>query len=120
VRRHYKNFLAAIDSRGRPVSDIEEGYITATSCILANIACDLGRTLTWDPDAARVVGDDEANRLLRSPYRSPWIHPDSRCLAGVCETREKTPCAPDSAKSACVLCNPAQERRYWPAAAVLS
>ncbi len=80
VRRHYKNFLAAIDSRGRPVSDIEEGYITATSCILANIACDLGRTLTWDPDAARVVGDDEANRLLRSPYRSPWIHPDPKTV----------------------------------------
>jgi len=80
MRRHYRNFLAAVDSRSKPVSDIEQGYITATSCILANLACDLGRTLTWDPDAGRVVGDDEANRLLRSPYRSPWIHPDPKTV----------------------------------------
>ncbi len=78
VRQHWKNFLAAVDSRGRPVSDIEEGYITATSCILANIACKLGRTLVWDPEKGRVVDDDEANGLLRRPYRKPWVHPDPR------------------------------------------
>lgn len=78
VRQHWKNFLAAVDSRGRPVSDIEQGYITATSCILANIACDLGRTLQWDPQKGRVVDDAEANRLLRRPYRQPWVHPDPR------------------------------------------
>jgi len=76
MRVHWKNFLAAAESRGRPVSDIEEGYITATSCILANIACKLGRTLIWDPEKGQVVGDDEANGLLRRPYRRPWVHPD--------------------------------------------
>jgi predicted dehydrogenase len=80
MRRHWKNFLAAIDSRSKPVSDIEQGYITATACILANISCELGRSLTWDPRAGRVVGDDEANRLLRSPYRSPWVHPDPKTV----------------------------------------
>jgi predicted dehydrogenase len=76
MRRHWKNFLAAVDSRGKPVSNIEEGYITAASCILANIACELNRTLIWDSIKGRVVGDDEANRLLRRTYRSPWVHPD--------------------------------------------
>jgi len=80
VRQHWKNFLAAVDSRGRPVSDIEEGYITATSCILANIACKLGRSLAWDPEKGRVVDDDEANSLLRRPYRRPWIHPDPKTV----------------------------------------
>ncbi len=75
VRYHMKNFLAAIDSRGRPVSDIEEGYISAASCILANNALKLGRTLRWDPQAREVVGDDEANKLLARPYRGPWIRP---------------------------------------------
>jgi len=80
IRRHWKNFLPAIESRGRPVSDIEQGYITATACILANIACELGRTLTWDPDKGRVVDDDEASRLLRRPYRRPWVHPDPKSV----------------------------------------
>ena len=69
-------FLGAIETRSKPVSDIEQGYITATACILANMACKLGRTLVWDPDKGQVVGDAEANRLLRRPYRSPWKHPE--------------------------------------------
>jgi len=80
MRRHWRNFLDMVDARGRPVSDIEEGYITASSCILANMACKLGRTLTWDPDKGQVVGDDEANRLLARPYRTPWVHPDPKSV----------------------------------------
>jgi hypothetical protein len=76
IRGHWKNFLEMIEMRGRPVSDIEQGYITAASCILANIACKLGRTLVWDPEKGRVVDDDEANGLLHRPYRAPWVHPD--------------------------------------------
>jgi hypothetical protein len=36
----------------------------------------LGRTLTWDPGQQQVVGDKEANTLLRRPYRGPWVHPE--------------------------------------------
>ena len=75
IRGHMKDFLAAIASRGRPVADIEEGHISTASCILANLSLQLGRTLTWDPQAGKVVGDDEANRRLTRPYRSPWHHP---------------------------------------------
>ncbi|HIQ21516.1 MAG TPA: Gfo/Idh/MocA family oxidoreductase, partial [Planctomycetes bacterium] len=76
VRYHMLDFLGAVANRGRPVADIEEGYISTTSCILANIALKLGRTLTWDPAQGQVVGDEEANRLLRRPYRAPWVHPE--------------------------------------------
>jgi hypothetical protein len=70
-----RNFLEAIGTRGRPVADIEEGYISTTSCILANLSMKLGRTLPWDPKTGRVIGDPEANRLLARPYRAPWVHP---------------------------------------------
>jgi predicted dehydrogenase len=75
VRRHMQNLLENIRTRGRPVSDIEEGHISSATCILANMAQGLNRTLTWDATQQRVVGDEEANRLLRRPYRSPWVHP---------------------------------------------
>ena len=64
IRGHMKDFLKAIASRGRPVADIEEGHISTASCILANLALQLGRTLTWDAEKGLVVGDEEANLLL--------------------------------------------------------
>jgi predicted dehydrogenase len=76
IRGHMKNFLENIASRGRPVSDIEEGYMSATACILANLSMELGRSLQWDHAKGVVVGDDEANKRLRRPYRGPWVHPD--------------------------------------------
>jgi hypothetical protein len=57
------------------VADIEEGYISTASCILANLSMKLGRTLAWDPQTGRIAGDEDANRLLARPYRTPWVHP---------------------------------------------
>jgi predicted dehydrogenase len=76
IRGHMKDFLAAITSRGKPVADIEQGYISTTACILGNMSMKLGRSLAWDAAAGRVTGDDEANRLLQRPYRAPWVHPE--------------------------------------------
>jgi predicted dehydrogenase len=76
IRGHMKNFLECIASRGRPVADIEEGYISTAACVLANISLDLGRSLKWDHAKGVVVGDAEANKRLRRPYRGPWVHPD--------------------------------------------
>jgi predicted dehydrogenase len=76
IRYHMLDFLAAIASRKRPVADIEQGHISSASCILANLSMKLGRSLEWDPDRHEVKHDEEANRLLRRPYRAPWIHPE--------------------------------------------
>ena len=77
-RAHQRDFLRAIASRGKPVADIEQGYISTASCILANLAMKLGRTLEWNPQLAQpVVGDEEANKLLIREYRGPWVHPGS-------------------------------------------
>lgn len=76
IRKHMKDWIQAIDSRGKPVADIEQGHISTTSCILANMSSDLGRTLQWDPKLGKIVNDDEANERMRRPYRSPWKHPE--------------------------------------------
>jgi predicted dehydrogenase len=76
IRVHMKDFLAAIQKRSRPVSDIEQGYISTTACILANLSMQLGRSLAWDPARGQIVNDHVANKLLRRPYRAPWTHPE--------------------------------------------
>lgn len=75
TRRHMLDFLAAIAKRSRPVADVEEGHISTASCILANRAMELGRTLSYDPKTRVVQDDREATALLSRPYRSPWRHP---------------------------------------------
>jgi predicted dehydrogenase len=77
-RRHQQDFLAAIAEGGRPVADIEQGYISSASCILANLSMELGRTLQWDSQTGKVVGDDQANARLAREYREPWLHPASQ------------------------------------------
>ena len=75
TRRHMIDFLAAIDSRGRPVADVAEGHISSASCILANVAMKLGRPLAYDPVTRTVPGDAEATALLARAYRGPWVRP---------------------------------------------
>jgi predicted dehydrogenase len=76
IRVHMLDLLKNIETRGKPVADIEQGHISTASCILANLSMLLGRSLTWDSAKQKIVGDDEANKLLRRPYRSPWVHPE--------------------------------------------
>ena len=76
-RAHMRDFLSAVARRSKPVADIEQGYISTASCILANMSMKLGRTLAWDPAKGQVIEDDDANKLLRRPYRAPWMHPEA-------------------------------------------
>ena len=75
IRVHMNDLLQAITTRGTPVADIEQGYMSTAACVLANVSVELGRSVQWDHARGMVAGDNEANRLLRRPYRSPWIHP---------------------------------------------
>jgi predicted dehydrogenase len=77
VRHHMLDFLAAIANRGKPVADIEQGYISTATCILANLSMKTGRSLTWDEQKQQIADDEPANQLLRRPYREPWVHPES-------------------------------------------
>jgi hypothetical protein len=75
TRRHMLDFLAAVAKRSRPIADIEEGHTSTASCILANVAADLGRPIVYDAKKRVVVDDREANKHLRRDYRKPRKHP---------------------------------------------
>ncbi|HVU25255.1 MAG TPA: Gfo/Idh/MocA family oxidoreductase [Opitutus sp.] len=74
-RLHILDFMQAREARTRPVADIEEGHISTASCILANLAQELGRPLRYDPATRSIPGDAEATARLARPYRAPWPHP---------------------------------------------
>jgi predicted dehydrogenase len=72
---HYANFVDCIRSRRAQDihSPIEEAHISTTLVHLANASYRLGRTMRFDPAQEQVIGDDEANRLLRGGYRAPYV-----------------------------------------------
>jgi predicted dehydrogenase len=75
IRGHMKNLLECIASREKPVADIEQGYTSTASCIMANLALKLGRELKWNEEKQQFDNDDEANALMWRKYRAPYVHP---------------------------------------------
>ncbi|MFK5974497.1 MAG: Gfo/Idh/MocA family oxidoreductase [Flavobacteriaceae bacterium] len=75
TRLHMLDFLAAIDTGGLPIADIEQGHISTASCILANLAMQTERPLIYSPENRIIENDPEATKLLERAYRKPWEHP---------------------------------------------
>jgi len=69
---HVRNFLDCMDSRQAPRSDVEIGHNSMLACHLGNIAFRVGRRVQWDVKGERIVGDDEAQKLVMKEYRAPW------------------------------------------------
>lgn len=69
---HKRDFLDSIKTGRDPIAPVEVGHRSASFCHLANIAMKLKRKLHWDPDWERFINDDEANRMVSKPLRSPW------------------------------------------------
>ena len=69
---HVRNFLDCVKSRQRPNSEVEQGHFSTTASHLGNIALHTGRKIHWDSEKEQVIGDPEANKLLRRQYRNPW------------------------------------------------
>jgi predicted dehydrogenase len=69
---HARNFLDCVKSRKPTNCPVEVGHRSTTATLLARIALQRKRYLTWDANGERVTNDEEANRLLSYEYRSPW------------------------------------------------
>ena len=67
---HHRNFFECIRTGRRPNADIETGHLSSSLCHLGNIATRVGRTFKFDPKAEKVVGDEEANKLVSREYRA--------------------------------------------------
>ncbi len=74
---HYGIFVQAV-RENRPeilTCDIEEARLSATFCLLADIAYRLDRDLKFDPHKERFA-DADANAMLTREYRKPFVVPE--------------------------------------------
>jgi predicted dehydrogenase len=71
-RDHIGNFVDCVKSREETVAPIEVGLRSISVGLLGEIAMLTRQKLQWDPQNERFLNNDEANRMLRRPMRSPW------------------------------------------------
>lgn len=69
---HVRNFLDCIKSRRQPIAPAEGAHRANSTCQVANICIQLGRSLKYDPVTERFEGDPTADRKLSRAMRAPW------------------------------------------------
>lgn len=74
---HIQNFISTIKNGGRLNCDIEEGYKSTLLAHLGNLSYRVGRPLKFDSNSHSIVGDQEANGLLKREGRKEFRIPDS-------------------------------------------
>ncbi|MDQ2658415.1 MAG: Gfo/Idh/MocA family oxidoreductase [Bacteroidota bacterium] len=72
--KHVQNFIESVRSRKRPICEIEDGHNVAILAHIGNIAYRTGSRLIYDETQGN-FHDDQANKLLKPVYRSPWKFP---------------------------------------------
>ncbi|HKX31865.1 MAG TPA: Gfo/Idh/MocA family oxidoreductase [Blastocatellia bacterium] len=75
IKELWADFLDAIKTGRKPVSDIEEIHYSTNASLLGMLSYRLGRSIQWDSAREQVIGDEEANRLLSRKYRGAWKYP---------------------------------------------
>ena len=64
---HHIDFIDCIRKRKDPIVPVEIGHSTCTACTLGNIAHELGRTITWNPQT-QLSTDAAVNAKLHYAY----------------------------------------------------
>lgn len=71
---HQVNFIESVRAHKDPTVTVEIGHRSCTVCNLGNIACDLKRTIKWNPETEMFVDDTdgEATKKLSYVYREGY------------------------------------------------
>ena len=77
IKLLWADFISAIESGKRPTCDIEIGHHATNMSLLGMLSYKLGRSIQWDGVTEQIIGDEQANKLLRREYRGPWKYPDA-------------------------------------------
>ncbi len=74
---HYKNFVDAVRAKDPSMvhASPEDGHLSAALAHIGIASAKLGRSLEFDPEREKFVGDAEANQLITRVYRKPFVVP---------------------------------------------
>jgi len=72
IINHMGNFFDCVQSRRKPISDIESQHRSVSTCHLANISMRLGRKLRWNPETEFFIDDQEADGMLSREQRKGY------------------------------------------------
>tara|TARA_R110000868_G_scaffold127540_4_gene335340 strand:- start:84 stop:1442 length:1359 start_codon:yes stop_codon:yes gene_type:complete len=74
---HQQDFISSLRSRKQPNGSVEEGHKSATLIHLGNIAYRVGnKQLFFDGEKERFIGNEDANKLLKTEYRENYKIPE--------------------------------------------
>jgi len=69
---HFKNFIDCIKSGEPTLTPAQTAHHSAIPGHLGLISMMVGRKINWDVSSEKILGDEEASKLLSRDYRSPW------------------------------------------------
>ena len=75
IKLVWADFLRSIKSGQLPQTDIAEGRYATNMALLGMLSAQIGRSISWDDANNKIIGDKEANKLLKREYRGDWKYP---------------------------------------------
>jgi predicted dehydrogenase len=72
---HEREWLDALKTRQQPSCSVFYHVRVDIPIVLSLLSLKLGRSIRFDPQTERIVGDKEAAKLAVPTYRSPWKFP---------------------------------------------
>jgi hypothetical protein len=71
-RNHHQEWLDACKGGPKALSNFDYAGPMTEAVLLGNVALRVGKKIQWDSKALKVTNVPEANRFLRTEYRSGW------------------------------------------------
>jgi hypothetical protein len=69
---HHQNWIRAIRTGGSVVDPIESAFRSDMISQLSQLCIRTGQPLQWDLKKETIVGNDEAQKMMKRPMRAPW------------------------------------------------
>ena len=75
---HFYNFIDAVRKHDASILNgpVETAHLSSGLAHLGNIACRLGKVLTFNPQSEKFVNDPEADKMLTRNYRGEYVVPN--------------------------------------------